>query len=514
MPEPSRAADVPLTQHGDLPPWKVADMPEPLPFNIGNLFRTIGPGAILLATSIGGGEWLVGPTAGVKHGLSIFWIATVGIVLQTLFNLEGIRYTLYTGEPILTGIMRLRPGSRYWGVLYSLLTVIQLGVPALAVACGSVIFAGLFQTIPGATDANMVLFFVYLTIAMSVALLMFGGTIEKMLERLSWGMIVYIFTFLIFVNIAFVPFDNWMRVLRGFLSFGALPEDNDLLLLGTLAATAGSGGIGNLIISNWFRDKGMGMGKHVGAIGSAVGSESESMSPTGYVFPITDENLRRWKTWWLYARADQVWLWGLGCFVGMFLNVNLATALIPPGTEMEGLKTGTMQAEFLSRHLWAGFWYLALLNGFWILFSTHLGNTDVMVRTVTDALWVSSDQVRARSKGQISRLYYFLLGVSTIWGCLSVMWGSAMELFKFLGFMANIVLGLAAIQVLIVNTTLLPKEIRPPMWRRVALVICAVYYLTFFFLMTGSEVSRRWKDWTAPRPPTGVAALVVDGSVR
>src|SRR5687768_644999 len=59
---------------GDLPPWRVADLPEPLPFNVKNLFRTIGPGAILLATSIGGGEWLVGPTAGVKHGLSVFWI--------------------------------------------------------------------------------------------------------------------------------------------------------------------------------------------------------------------------------------------------------------------------------------------------------------------------------------------------------------------------------------------------------------------------------------------------------
>ena len=38
----------------------------------------------------------------------------------------------------------------------------------------------------------------------------------------------------------------------------------------------------------------------------------------------------------------------------------------------------------MAEHLWRGLWVLALLNGFWILFSTHLGNTDLLVRTVTD----------------------------------------------------------------------------------------------------------------------------------
>ena len=51
--------------HGELPAWSVADLPAPPPFNVRNMFAVIGPGAIMAATSIGGGEWLVGPAAAV-----------------------------------------------------------------------------------------------------------------------------------------------------------------------------------------------------------------------------------------------------------------------------------------------------------------------------------------------------------------------------------------------------------------------------------------------------------------
>jgi len=490
---------------GDLPPWTVADMPEPLPFNVPNLFRTIGPGAILLATSIGAGELLAGPANGVKYGLSVFWIATVAIVLQTLFNLEAIRYTLYTGEPILTGIMRLRPGSKVWGGLYSLLTIVQLGVPALAALCGPVVFAALMGRLAGDADRGLILGLSYLVMAMAVLLLSFGGTIERMLERLSWAMITYIFTFLIVANLMFVPLEHWRATFFGFfpthtiaqlltgqISVASLMPNvqfNDLLLLGTLAATAGAGGIGNLTISNWVRDKGMGMGKLVGSIGTVLGTEEHTVAPTGVVFPITTENLRRWKTWWAYAKADQVWLWGLGSFIGIYLNVNLATQLIPAGMSLEGSNAATHQVQSMSL-VWSGFWYLALLNAFWILFSTHIGNTDVMVRTVTDMWWVASPKVRERSNGKISTLYYSILAAVTVWSCFAILSGEAMALFKFLGFIANLVLGVSAVQILIVNTTLLPKELRPSLWRRAALAGCALFYGIFFILMATGEIQK------------------------
>ncbi|HWC77780.1 MAG TPA: Nramp family divalent metal transporter, partial [Blastocatellia bacterium] len=378
-----------------LPQWGVDDLPEPLPYSFKNMLKTIGPGAILLATSIGGGEWLVGPAISVQFGTSVLWIATIAIVLQVIFNLEAIRYTLYTGEPIYSGIMRLRPGSKFWATIYVMLTSLQLGVPALAAACAPALFAAFAGRLPGAPDTTTLLFVTYGVIVVGVLILSFGGTIERMLEYASWAMIAYIFVFLFAVNIFFVPASHWGSTLAGFFTFGSIPDGVEIALLGALASTAGSGGVGNLTITNWVRDKGFGMGAKVGAIPSAFGSKQITLSHVGKVFPINETNLRRWKTWCRYLNADQVWLWGLGCFVGMFLNVNLATSIIPRGTNMSGIGAGAFQAQYMSEHLWTGFWFLALLNGFWILFSTHMGNTDILVRTVTDILWVGSNRVRS-----------------------------------------------------------------------------------------------------------------------
>ena len=253
-----------------LPAWGRAELPDPLPLSFRNALRTIGPGAILLAASIGGGEWLVGPAVAVKHGIGLFWIATLAIVLQTIFNLEAIRYTLYTGEPIVAGFMRLRPSSRFWATIYSILSVAQLGMPALGAASATVIFAAFAGRLPGAPDTAALTWITYLVMAVTVLILMSGGTVERTLERASWAMIVMIFAFLFIANLLFVPAEHWLETFQGFFHFGYWPPGIDIVLLTTLAATAGSGGIGNIAISNWVRDKGFGMGAAVGAIPGAL----------------------------------------------------------------------------------------------------------------------------------------------------------------------------------------------------------------------------------------------------
>lgn len=471
--DPSLSRPVDSPDPGCLPDWDRADMPEPLPFSVGNLFRTIGPGAILLVAAIGGGEWIAGPLATIKFGRGILWVASIAIILQTIFNLEAVRYTLYTGEPIVTGFMRLKPGPKFWAAFYILIGVAQLATPALAGMCGSVLFATFFGRVPTDADKPAAHWIATGVIIFTVILLLSGKSIERVLERLSWIMIVFIFGFLISVNFIFVPFQDWESTIQGFLGMKPIQGKIDLILLATFAATAGSGGLGNLAISNWFRDKGFGMGKYSGAIGNALTGDHPNIKPIGTTFPVTSDNMRRWKTWWRYTVIDQAALWGFGCVLGMFLNVNLAATLIPSDSALSGMGAGTYQAEYMAQKFWSGFWYLALLNGFWILFSTHLGNTDVLVRLVSDISWAAYPSLR---KYSVSRFYAVLLMLLTCWALYSVRLGTVLELFEILGVVACPIMAIASLQILRVNTKFLPPEVRPAMWRRIGLVLCSLAY--------------------------------------
>jgi hypothetical protein len=464
-------------RHGELPPWDVADLPAPPAFGLGNAFKVIGPGAVMAATSIGGGEWLVGPAAAVKYSSQIFLIATVAIGLQVLFNLEAIRYTLYTGEPICSGIMRLKPGPRFWAGFYILLGFFQLGWPALAGSAAATLLGAWMGRMPGAPDQATQAWVATALMLAAVLILSFGGTIERMLEYFAWTMLGVVFFFLITVNVAFVPLSHWAHTFVGFFRFSGLPHPIEWSLIGALAATAGSGGIGNLTITNWIRDKGFGMGSLVGAIPSAVGGHEIQLSHVGKVFRASAENLGRWREWLRYVHVDQLWVWGLFCFLGMFLNVNLATAIIPHGTNLQGLAAGAYQAEYLAR-IWPGFWFLTLFNGFWILFKTQLGNTDILVRTATDAVWMSSPRARAGKRG-IRAIYYGILVAFSVWGAIVIRSASPFELFKVLANMAGLVLVISGVQIFLVNRRFLPRALRPAPWREAGLLLCVAFYAFF-----------------------------------
>ena len=89
-------------------------------------------------------------------------------------------------------------------------------------------------------------------------------------------MVVWIIGYLVIVDLFMVSPGTWWNVIKGFLSFGALPtggEDGQVnwLLVGAFAAYAGSGGLGNVGITHYVRDKGWGMSSLVGAIPSIIG---------------------------------------------------------------------------------------------------------------------------------------------------------------------------------------------------------------------------------------------------
>ncbi len=248
----------------------------------------------------------------------------------------------------------------------------------------------------------------------------------------------------------------------------------DFIQLGVFAATAGSGGLGNLAISNWCRDKGFGMGRWMGSFGGILAENHTELASIGCVFEPNQQNLSRWRTWWKYSLIDQTALWALGCVLGMYLNVNLTLAIIKPGEVLTGYQAGTFQADFMAKQLWSGFFFLALLNGFWILFSTQLGNMDCLTRVVSDICWSGWPKIQ---KLKSSRLYARWLLLFFVWGIVALTLGENVEqLFKILGLLASPILAIGAFQILILNRRFLPKEIQTPLWRQAGLVLCGLFF--------------------------------------
>ncbi len=261
-------------------PWSVADLPPSLPLRGLNVLGAVGPGIIILGVSIGSGEWLLGPAAFVKYGLALLWVTTVAIVLQTIFNTEVIRYTLYTGEPIFTGFMRTKPGVNFWGIFYAILFFLQVGWPVWAGAAATAIFYLFLGRLPRAADGAIVYAIGVGTFLLCVAILLFGRRIERTLETFNWILVLLIVTGLAALCVILAPPTQWASVLLGLIGFDTrtrafdlFPAGADWFLIGAFAAYSGAGGMVNLMIASWARDKGYGMGRIVGFIPAAIGGQ-------------------------------------------------------------------------------------------------------------------------------------------------------------------------------------------------------------------------------------------------
>jgi hypothetical protein len=464
-----------------LPPYQTADLPDPPPFRFSNVMRIIGPGAILLGMSIGSGEWLLGPATTVKWGLALLWVTTVSVLLQVVLNTEMARYTLYTGEPIVTGFMRTTPGPRFWGWTYSILYFLQVGWPGWAATAGGALAFIYLGRLPTAEEAGLVKILGYVTLFGAAAILLSGRKIERTLEYVNWFFIGWILLYLLLLNIFVVPPSKWVEGVLGFFRFGTIPQGADWFLLAAFAGYSGAGGMLNSSITNWLRDKGFGMGARVGFIPALVGGRRTTLSHAGIVFDTKrPENMARWRAWWRYLAVDQYWLWMGGAFLGMFLPTILATTVIEPGTDIRGLGVGARIADGVARVTGSGaLRVLTAVTGFWILFSTQIGIMDGFTRNITDTLWTGSGAVRRWRGGDIRTVYYLVGAVLLVWGSIAINLAQPIVLIQLGAAMASLIFVLLAIHTFVVNRKLLPRELRPSAWREIALWASAVFFGIF-----------------------------------
>lgn len=484
-----KMADTSKATRTGLAAWNIAELPVPFSTRGLNVLGAIGPGIIILGVSIGSGEWLLGPTAFVKYGLALLWVTTVAVSLQTIFNTEVVRYTLYTGEPIFTGFMRTRPGINFWGIFYIVLYFLQVGWPAWAGAAATAIFYLFLGRLPYPSESETIYGVGVGTFLLCVLILLSGRNIERTLETFNWILVLLILLGLTTLCLFLVPPHQWLATLLGGVGFDTysgtfrpIPAGADWFLIGAFAAYSGAGGMVNLMLASWARDRGYGMGRVVGFIPAAIGGRKITLAHSGTVFELTSENLQRWRGWWRLAQVDQWGAFWLGSLIGMALPAMLYTTFIQHGRDISGPTVAAELARTIAERGGIVSTYIVAIIGAWILFKTQLNILDGLVRAVTDILWVASPRVRQHSGNDVRVVYYAMLLLAVLWGMLALRLTEPVLLLELGANMAGLAFTITGLHVLHVNTTLLPRALQPPLWRRVALVMLTLFYGVFVYL--------------------------------
>ncbi len=506
-----------------LPPWGVADLPEPEPLGSRSLWSFIGPGIVMCGIAIAGGEWLVGADITARYGGGLMWIATLAIVVQLFYNLECGRYALYCGEPMITGFMRLWPGPAAWiGIVF----VLSIGalIPAMSTNAAAVAVAAWLGRPPMAADAWMVKLVAYLLLGAVTLPILVGGKVYTMLQAIFTIKVVVVLGFCLLMGLLFVDRERWWLIFSGFLRFGTVPitdadgrervvnalghwaatgtwprlDLQNIALIGAFAGYAGAGGLSNATYANYVRDKGWGMGARVGAIPSLVGGRTITLSHLGKVFPVTPDNLRRFRGWWKYVVTDQVCVWMPGCFMGMALpglislefarhstlyahkkDLDWAQALI----SADGIRNGIADPR-LAQILWTA----TLVVGMVVLVPSQLAVVEDFARKWTDVVWSGVSRMRDTARpGAIRSLYYGILAFYVVWSYFCAWlfntYGSPKLMATFIANFNNLALGGTAFAVLAVNRRFLPPELRPGRLAVAGLWACGIFYLGLMALV-------------------------------
>ncbi len=477
-----------------LAPWALATLPEPPRPRGLEWVHVVGPGVIVLGLSIGSGEFLLGPAVFVRYGLSLLWITIVAILLQAVFNLEVMRYTIATGEPVFTGFMRTRPSSTVWAAIYAILYLLQYGWPAFAATAAGAMFFLYAGALPGPADATTIYYIGAGIFLACVAVLSFGKRIVRTLEILNWVLVVTTLGGLFVLACAFVPAATWMRGAAGLVGFDLMnqrfdffPEAADLFLLAALVAYSGAGGVANLVLSNWARDKGYGMGERAGYIPAAVGGTKVHLAPTGFMFSPDADAMRRWRGWWHVVTVDQWGVFALGAALGMLLPALLYVTFLPAGADIQGLGISAALASGMMAQAGPAVGGAVAFLAAWILFKTQLDNFEGMTRAITDILWTGSRHVRSWRGGDVRTVYYSVMAILVVWGIIALGLAQPIVLLKVSANVAGIVFVIASLHLLYINTRLLPEHVRPPLWRRAVLVAMAMFY-GFFVALSASSL--------------------------
>jgi hypothetical protein len=446
------------------------------------LRRLLGPGIIMVGISMAAGEFILWPYITSIAGLGLLWLAIVTVGAQFFINTEIERYTLATGETAVTGFSRF---WKPWGIIFVLAALFQYVWPGWASGASTVLtFAigvGEGAVVP-ITIASLFIIGVLLTAS---------PVVYKTVEKVEFFKVAGTIFFLVVVVIGVISFRTWGEAPGAVVgNFGRIPPELPIaLVLGAIGA-AGAGGVNNLVLSNWIRDKGYGMGQHVPRLVSPVTGEDQAQPSTGYTFPQDEANLARWKVWWRRASIEHFFSFFVICTITITIMSLLAYSTIFGRDLGDEANTDFLfaQGQVLGQQIGGWFQIFFFAIAAVSLYAAALGLLDVVGRLVSDVLKVG---YLANSRFWTESKIYF----AVVWA--EILVGSGILLSGFDQPIILLVVSTAAAAVITfvysvllikLNRSGLPGAIKVRGFRLAGLIAGAAFYGFFSILLLISQV--------------------------
>lgn len=449
---------------------KVGEMPPAPKFR-----KLIGPSFILLGLGLGSGEVILWPYLTSNFGMGIIWGAILGITFQFFLNMEIERYALTRGESVFVGFARKFKWAPIWFIFSTLAGFIWPGIVAAA--------AKLIGAIFGVTDTHFIA--IGMLILMGIILTL-GPILYKTVERFSMLLIGVgvpaLFAFTLYLSTK----SDWLALFNGLVGKGdgyfLLPAGIPIASFLAAFAFSGAGGNLNLAQSFYIKEKGYGMGKFGGRITSILTGKAEEVKLEGTRFPITQENLLRFRKWWKLINIEHlIVFWVTGAF-SICLLALLSFATTHGNAPSAGIDFVLHEAVAITSATFPilGSAFLVLTG--LMLFSTQMTVMDATSRIMSENLLILKNKWDHK---KLPFIYYSFLWAQIAAGIVIFSFGLT-EPLTLLIIEAVINAGAMFIHigaVTLLNITSLEKEIRPSIFRIVAMAI-AFSFFGFFTIKT------------------------------
>ena len=458
-----------------IPDLKKKDIPLP-PTSFWKIF---GVGVIIMGMAIGTGELIMWPYMVVKYGLGILWGALIGITFQYFINQEVARISIATGESFFLASQRVFK----WIVFFWLFSAVILYIwPGWMTSLGT--------SLTALTSLFNYKIWAYICYGIIILFTFLGRIVYKTLEKALMITIPIFFTLILIVSFFNIDFKTLILGIKGLFNFFFIPKDLDYKMFFSAVVFAGAGGLLNLCVSLYYRDKGFGIGKYFGRITNPLTGKEEAVPHTGFIFTPNKKNLEKFKKWMMLVKLDQgIIFWFLGLITLFLLALNSYSVLSPKGLIPTADKIAVVQANIFGEVFGEIGYFIFLCITSLALFSLQWSILDAFSRILSDILYVNSRigvfyrTFKIFKKFSLSQLYYlFFIGIAII-SMLLIPYKMPLTFLKISSLLGGATMAIYTPLLIFLINKKLPKQIRPSIFTSFILGISSIFYLLFTIII-------------------------------